>query len=86
MSHLTKENKMTNKELQQRLNKVGLNQSDLARAIYDTKKLTTSQRVMINRYWIGKVKIPHWLPKLLEGYITKANEQRFNTREISRST
>ena len=77
---------MTNKELQQRLNKVGLNQSDLARAIYDTKKLTTSQRVIINRYWLGKVKIPHWLPKLLEGYITKANEQRFNTREISRST
>ncbi len=70
---------MTNKELQQRLNKVGLNQSDLARAIYDTKKLTTSQRVMINRYWTGKVKIPHWLPKLLDRYITKSNEQTINT-------
>ena len=70
---------MTNQELQKTINKVGLNQSDLARMIYETETLTTSQRVVINRYWTGKVKIPHWLPKLLDRYITKSNEQRINT-------
>lgn len=60
---------MSNTELKNLINKVGLSQSDLARLIFDTDKLEQYQRIKINRYLSGKSKVPHWLPVIINLYI-----------------
>jgi len=60
---------MTNRQLKTLINKVGLSQSDLARLIYDTDKLTQPMRTVTSRYLTGAVNVPVWLPVILRLYI-----------------
>jgi hypothetical protein len=60
---------MTNRQLKTLINKIGLSQSDLARLIYDTDKLTQPMRTVTSRYLTGAVNVPVWLPVILRLYI-----------------
>ena len=60
---------MTNRQLKTLINKIGLTQSDLARLIYDTDKLTQPMRTVTSRYLTGAVNVPVWLPVILRLYI-----------------
>ena len=60
---------MTNRQLKTLINKIGFSQSDLARLIYDTDKLTQPMRTVTSRYLTGAVNVPVWLPVILRLYI-----------------
>ncbi len=60
---------MTNRQLKTLINKIGLSQSDLARLIYNTDKLTQPMRTVTSRYLTGAVNVPVWLPVILRLYI-----------------
>jgi len=60
---------MNNRQLKTLINKIGLSQSDLARLIYDTDKLTQPMRTVTSRYLTGAVNVPVWLPVILRLYI-----------------
>ena len=60
---------MTNRQLKTLINKIGLSQSDLARLIYNTDKLTQPMRTVTSRYLTGAVNVPVWLPVILRLFI-----------------
>ena len=60
---------MTNRQLKTLINKIWFSQSDLARLIYDTDKLTQPMRTVTSRYLTGAVNVPVWLPVILRLYI-----------------
>ena len=60
---------MTNRQLKTLINKIVLSQSDLARLIYNTDKLTQPMRTVTSRYLTGAVNVPVWLPVILRLYI-----------------